>query len=112
MKPARDEQELARAFEEPWALVFKHSTRCPVSTAAYREVVEFRRRHPAAAVYIVHVVEQRALSKAVADRTGVRHESPQAIVLADGAVTWSASHEGVTADALEAALSEPVSGRR
>mgnify|MGYP001218874658 FL=1 len=110
MKPVRDEQELARAFEEPWALVFKHSTRCPVSTAAHREVVEFRRRHPSADVYVVHVVEQRDLSKAVAERTRVRHESPQAIVLAAGAVIWSDSHEGVTADALEAALPEPVRG--
>jgi len=108
MRPVRDAQELARAFEEPWALVFKHSTRCPVSTAAHREVAEFRRRHPEVAVYVVHVVEQRDLSKAVAERTGVRHESPQAFVLADGSVAWSASHEGVTADALEALLPSPV----
>jgi len=102
MKPVRDEQELARAFEEPWALVFKHSTRCPVSTAAHREVAEFRRRNPEAPVYVVHVVEQRSLSRAVAERTGILHESPQAIVLASGAVAWSDSHEGVTAEALEA----------
>ena len=108
MRPVRDAQELAGAFEEPWALVFKHSTRCPVSTAAHREVAEFRRRQPAAAVYVVHVVEQRDLSRAVAERTGVRHESPQAIVLAAGSVIWSDSHEGVTADALEALLPVPV----
>lgn len=108
MKPVRDAQELAGAFEEPWALVFKHSTRCPVSTAAHREVAEFRRRHPEAPAYVVHVVEQRELSKALAERTGIRHESPQAIVLAAGSVIWSDSHEGVTAEALEALLPEPV----
>ena len=81
MRPVRDALELARAFEEPWALVFKHSTRCPVNTAAHREVAE---------------------------RTGVRHESPQAIVLTGGSVAWSDSHEGVTADALEVLLPEPV----
>ena len=108
MKPVRDAQELERAFEEPWALVFKHSTRCPVSTAAHREMAEFRRRHPGAAVYVVHVVEQRELSKALSERTGIRHESPQAIVLVAGSVTWCDSHEGVTAEALEALLPEPV----
>ncbi len=108
MRPVQDELELARAFEEPWALVYKHSTRCPVSTAAHREVVEFRRRHPAVAVYVVHVVEQRALSKLVAERTGIRHESPQAIVLAAGSVIWSDSHDGITADALEGRLPKPV----
>jgi bacillithiol system protein YtxJ len=108
MKPVQDERELERAFGEPWALVFKHSTRCPVSTAAHREVAEFRRRHPEAPVYVVHVVEQRALSNALAARTGVRHESPQAIVLADGKVLWADSHEGVAADALEALLPVPA----
>lgn len=108
MEPVRDAQELARAFEEPWALVFKHSTRCPVSTAAHREVAAFRRRHPDAAVYVVHVVEQRDLSQSVAERTAVRHESPQAIVLMNGGVVWSDSHEGVTLDALQAFLPEPV----
>lgn len=104
MDPVRDEQELARAFEEPWAVLFKHSTRCPVSTLAHREVAAFRRRHPEAAVYVVHVVEQRRLSDAVAARTGVRHESPQAFVLVNGGVVWTDSHEGVTLDALQAFL--------
>ena len=81
MEPVRDADELERAFGEPWALLFKHSTRCPVSSAAWREVLAFRKAHPDAAVFVVHVVEQRELSNAIAARTGVRHESPQAIVL-------------------------------
>ena len=108
MRPVRDEQELEGAFGEPWALVFKHSTRCPVSTTAWREVDRFRAKHPEAPVYVVHVVEQRALSNALATRTGLRHESPQAIVLVSGAVLWSDSHEGVTAEALEELLPAAV----
>ena len=108
MRPVQDEQDLARAFEEPWAVVFKHSTRCPVSSVAHRQVAAFRRRHPEAAVYVVHVVEQPSLSGTVAERTGVRHESPQAMVLVNGKVVWTDSHEGVTTDALEAFLPEPA----
>lgn len=104
MEPVRDAEELERAFREPWGLVYKHSTRCPVSSAAWREVSAFRREHPEAAVYVVHVVEQRELSNAVASRTRVRHESPQAIVLQGGQVAWHASHEGVTAEALAGVL--------
>lgn len=104
MEPVRDASELERAFREPWALVFKHSTRCPVSSVAWREVAAFRRAHPEAGVLVVHVVEQRELSNAVAVRTGVRHESPQAILLEDGRVAWHDSHEGVTAAALEGLL--------
>ena len=104
MQPVQDAGELERAFGEPWALVFKHSTRCPVSSAAWREVAAFRKAHPEAVVYVVHVVEQRALSGAVAARTGVRHESPQAILLENGRVAWHDSHEGITSDALEGLL--------
>ena len=104
MQPVRDSEELERAFREPWALVFKHSTRCPVSSAAWREVAAFRKAHPDAVVLVVHVVEQRALSNALASRTGVRHASPQAILLENGRVAWHDSHEGVTADALERLL--------
>jgi bacillithiol system protein YtxJ len=107
MEPVRDESDLERAFREPWALVFKHSTRCPVSSAAWREVRRFRGAHREAPVYVVHVVEQRPLSNVLAARTGVRHESPQAVLLRDGRVAWHDSHEGVTAEALEALL-EPV----
>jgi len=104
MEPVRDADELERAFGEPWALLFKHSTRCPVSSAAWREVLAFRKAHPDAAVFVVHVVEQRELSNAIAARTGVKHESPQAIVLESGRASWHSSHEGVTAGALEALL--------
>ena len=108
MNPVKDANELERAFGEPWALVFKHSTRCPVSAMAWREVASFRKGHPEAAVYVVHVVEQRGLSNVVATRTGVRHESPQAILLENGRVRWTASHEGVTAGALEDLLPAPA----
>lgn len=104
MRPVRDDVELERAFAAPWAVVFKHSTRCPVSSVAWREVARFREAHPASSVFVVHVVEQRALSNAIAARTGVRHESPQAIVLSNGVVQWAGSHEQVTLEALEALL--------
>ena len=103
MQPVQDAEELERAFGEPWALVFKHSTRCPVSSAAWREVAAFRKAHPEAVVYVVHVVEQRALSGAVAARTGVRHESPQVIVLQGGREVWNASHFAITAEAVDQA---------
>jgi bacillithiol system protein YtxJ len=52
----------------------------------------------------VLVREDRALSLAVADRTGVTHESPQVICLVGGRAVGHASHRGVTAAALAALL--------
>ena len=108
MEPVRDAAELERAFGEPWALVFKHSTRCHVSSEAWRQVAAFRSAHPEAIVHVVHVVEQRELSNAFAARTGVKHASPQAVLLEDGRVTWHDSHEGVTVEALERRLAAPA----
>ena len=50
------------------------------------------------------VRRHHALGQAVAARTGVRHESPQVLLLAGGGAVWSASHRGVTAAAVAAAL--------
>ena len=59
----------------------------------------------------VLVREDRPLSLAVAERTGVMHESPQVICLVGGKAVGHASHRGVTAAALKEMLrSNPDAG--
>jgi thioredoxin 1 len=53
---------------------------------------------------MVTVQTHRAISNAVALRLGVRHETPQALLIRDGRVVWSASHFRVTAAAVEDAI--------
>jgi bacillithiol system protein YtxJ len=55
-------------------------------------------------VSLVVVQRARDVSSEIASRTGVRHESPQAIVLRNGEAVWSASHYDITSDAVEQAL--------
>ena len=88
-------------LREPLAFIFKHSTRCPISAAAFREVEAFLKAHPDAPLHLLLVVEDRNVSNFVADRCRVRHESPQLIVLKNGRVVWQQSHEGITRAALE-----------
>src|SRR5215210_730320 len=76
-------------------VLFKHSTTCPISARAYREM---SRLNDAPEVALIVVQTARPVSDEVAQRTGVRHESPQAFVLRDGKVVWSASHFDITAD--------------
>jgi bacillithiol system protein YtxJ len=61
--------------------LFKHSTTCPVSAHAAGEIRAMRSELP---IYWVNVREQRDLSNWVAEQYGVRHESPQLILLRDG----------------------------
>lgn len=102
--PLRHEADLEQALREPVALLFKHSTRCGISTAALIEVRQYAESRPGIPVYLLDVIEDRALARRVAARVGVPHESPQAILLAQGAAIWSVSHFEVSASAVEAAV--------
>ena len=72
---------------------------CPISAHARREM-----RRTAIPARVVDVARRPNLSRAIEERTGIRHESPQVIVLASGRQIWSASHFGITADAVARAV--------
>jgi bacillithiol system protein YtxJ len=78
------------------AVVFKHSTACPVSWVAHGQVTKFLSGHPEAPVFMVNVIKNRPVSQEIARRTGVVHESPQIVVIRNGQVTASMSHGEIT----------------
>ena len=103
-------------------LLFKHSYTCGVSMEALDELVaHLNDRGPkgsapldgrsaphdersALQYAMVTVQTHRAVSNAVAQKLGVRHETPQALLIRSGRVVWSASHFRVTAAAVEDAI--------
>jgi bacillithiol system protein YtxJ len=86
-------------------LLFKHSYTCGVSMEALDELVAHLNDSSTGAQYAVVTVQtHRAVSNAVAQKLGVRHETPQALLIRDGRVVWSASHFRVTAAAVEDAI--------
>ena len=94
-------QALTDALEEhEQLLIFKHSTRCSLSASAHEHATRFSTQHPDAPVVCVHVIEDRAVSNFVEETTGVTHASPQAILVREQEVVWSASHQAITLDAL------------
>ncbi len=94
------EEALARSNDAP-VVLFKHSMTCPISSAAYEQMSKVKRD-----VALVVVQGAREVSKEIASRTGIQHESPQAIVLRNGQAVWSASHFDITAKAVEKAVRE------
>jgi len=97
------EQLLERSKTDP-ILIFKHSTQCSISTAAYEEFISFMNDAEDVPSGIVLVIENRGISNSIERKLGVRHESPQAIVVEKGRKTWAASHWAITADALNKAI--------
>lgn len=94
---------LERSQKEP-VVIFKHSTQCSRSAAAYEEMEIFWANNPEVPCGMVLVIEDRELSDTLEDRFGILHESPQAIVVFRGNPVWHASHFKITAKALEDAI--------
>jgi bacillithiol system protein YtxJ len=101
-------EELDRLLDESQTrllLLFKHSYACGTSMDALDELVAHLNEGPTDAQYaMVTVQTHRAVSNAVSARLGVRHETPQALLIRDGRVVWSASHFRVTASAVDDAI--------
>ena len=99
-----DHAELEAAIEESRTrpvLLFKHSRSCGISCEALDELHAHVERAPDAALYrMITVQSHRSVSDHAAARLGIRHETPQVILLRDGRPVWNASHFRITADAI------------
>jgi bacillithiol system protein YtxJ len=84
--------------------IYKHSTQCGICDAAIEEVQAFEAKHSEATVYYLDLLAHRDVSNAIAQRLGVRHESPQLLVLKDGKPVAVLNHRAIRADALVKAL--------
>jgi bacillithiol system protein YtxJ len=109
LTPLTDVQSLdaaiAESRERP-VLLFKHSRYCGVSMEALDELNAHIESQPAAtaAYKMITVQTHRSVSDAAAELLGLRHQTPQAILLRDGKVVWNASHFSITASKLDQAL--------
>lgn len=79
-------------------IIFKHSTRCSVSTFAKRilsdEYSDEIKKN--ADVYYLDLIAFRKISNSIANYYGVVHESPQILVINNGECTFNASHSDVS----------------
>jgi bacillithiol system protein YtxJ len=74
-------------------VLFKHSSRCMVSTMALRAFEsEYTKELPA---YFIDLIRYRDVSKHIEKTTGVMHQSPQVITINKGDVVYHDSHSGI-----------------
>lgn len=109
LKPLADtdalEAAIAESRERP-VVIFKHSRTCGISCEAYDELHAHLAETPVEASYnLITVQSHRRVSDEAAERFGVRHETPQVILLRDGVPVWNASHFRITAQELKRVLS-------
>jgi bacillithiol system protein YtxJ len=107
IKQVGSEEELEAIFKSELSILFKQSTACAASGVAMEEMEIFAIGHPEVPVHVVDVLKQRPLSQKTAAYFRVEHQSPQVILIRDGAAVWHASHFGITAVNVTAALTSP-----
>jgi len=97
---------IAESRERP-VLLFKHSRYCGVSCEALDELQAHidNDGRDSVSYKMITVQTDRPVSDAAVQRLGIRHETPQAILLRDGKAVWNASHFRITASKLTEALS-------
>jgi bacillithiol system protein YtxJ len=88
----------------PRVMLFKHSPICPISADAKSEFDAFLAERGDVPNLFVDVIGDRQVARGIADRCGVRHESPQAILFEAGRPVWHASHHAITRGSLHAAF--------
>jgi bacillithiol system protein YtxJ len=104
MRELNSRQEADAAFGCASSIIFKHSTRCPVSASARREMESFTSGGEPVPVYLLDVNACRELSDYVAERTGIEHQSPQVVLLRGGNAEWHASRFDISAHTLRERL--------
>ena len=85
--------EIVQASATKPQLIFKHSTRCSISAAAkHRLDADLAALNVQMDVHFLDLLAHKDISAIVADRFGVRHESPQVILIDKGQVALHLSH--------------------
>lgn len=76
--------------------IFKHSTRCGVSRMVISQFKkEYQFNESEADLYYLDLLNHRDISNAIADQFKVMHQSPQLLVVKNGAVVKHDSHSGI-----------------
>jgi bacillithiol system protein YtxJ len=86
-------------------LIYKHSTRCGICATALGRLERKYRGTDAEKLkpYYLDVLKHKELSEAIADKYGVEHESPQALVIVNGKCVLVQNHMQISYDDLMAA---------
>lgn len=77
-------------------IIYKHSTRCGLSTMAYQRLQKgWDQLKPQASLYYLDLIQYREMSNKVSEIFSVRHQSPQVLVIKNGVSVYMASHHEI-----------------
>lgn len=82
-----------------YSIVFKHSTRCTISTMAKKKFELDWDDLPAnTQLYFLDLLSYRSLSASIADAFSVQHQSPQVLLIKNGECVLEQSHGDISVE--------------
>ena len=105
--PLKSIEELNQIYKSTeTAVLFKHSTRCPVSSMAKRSLEFDKDLIPVdLKFYYLDLIAYRDVSNKIVELWGVQHESPQVLVVKGDKQIYNASHSDIEMRDIIAAIS-------
>ena len=92
--------ELIQLSKEKPLVIFKHSTRCSISTTALSRLERAWASEQTPAFYL-DLIAYRPISGMIAEKFDVEHQSPQILVIDNGKCTYSATHWDISMEDLK-----------
>jgi|SRR5687768_7422654 bacillithiol system protein YtxJ len=89
--------EIVKKSAEKTQVIFKHSTRCSISSVAQQRLQKAKLPDDLD-FYYLDLLSYRAISNKIAETFKVYHESPQVLVIKDGKCVYDESHLAISVD--------------
>ncbi len=91
-------EEIKELSNSKPVLIFKHSTRCSVSSTSLDRLLRNWKTEDGEKVipYFLDLIAFRNLSAQIEDTFGVAHESPQVLIIRNGKAVYDNSHFGIS----------------
>lgn len=87
--------EIKRISADKRVLIFKHSTRCGISSMVLRKFEAAYQPEEDTVLYFLDLINHRDISNNIAEQFQVQHESPQLLVIKKGICDRHASHHQI-----------------
>ena len=87
--------EIKEQSKQQPVVIFKHSTRCSISSMA-KSRLEREKPVDNVAFYYLDLIRYRPISNKVAEVFQVHHESPQVLIIKNGDCIYDESHNGIS----------------
>lgn len=105
LKSIEQLDDIIEASKTKPQLLFKHSIRCGISMSAQDALLSGWDIDPSKLdAWHLDLINLRSISNAIAEKTGVPHQSPQVIILDKGEVIFHKTHHAIRYSGVEAAL--------